>query len=163
MQEFHADRKDTYTSSRNGRKPTQRGNREAIMDFTDLTDAEVEQAIGKETLLIAFRKKAKANEEANKLCDKVEDRLRDFSPDGKLMLVRMDVDSNPEIKERFGILSVPNVVLFRGGVAVRAGWIGPWREDEADGQENAAEARPDRAARTLEEFLKRHLNSAESS
>ena len=51
----------------------------------------------------------------------------------------MDVETNPKTQERFGILSVPNLVLFNGSIELRSGWIGPWSDEG------------------LQEFLNEHL------
>ncbi|MEI7556930.1 thioredoxin [Candidatus Chlorohelix sp.] len=34
---------------------------------------------------------------------------------GKLKVVKMDVDDNPEIASKFGILSIPTMILFKNG------------------------------------------------
>ena len=38
--------------------------------------------------------------------------------DGLLKVGKMDVDSNPEVPLRFGIRSIPTLMVFRGGKAV---------------------------------------------
>ena len=35
--------------------------------------------------------------------------------DGKLRVVKIDADANPEILMRYGILSIPTLILFKGG------------------------------------------------
>jgi thioredoxin 1 len=37
---------------------------------------------------------------------------------GKLKVVKVDVDQNMEISSRYGIMSIPTVMLFKGGHAV---------------------------------------------
>jgi len=99
--------------------------REAEMDFVDLSDANLAATVAamvEPLLLIAFRTKE------NQICDQVEERLSKLSYQGKLRLARMDVETNPQTRERFGILSVPNVVLLKGSIEARGGWIGPWSE-----------------------------------
>lgn len=34
---------------------------------------------------------------------------------GKVIIAKLDVDQNPRITERFGIMSIPTTVLFKGG------------------------------------------------
>ncbi|MHB8510784.1 MAG: thioredoxin [Actinomycetota bacterium] len=34
---------------------------------------------------------------------------------GKLTVAKMDVDNNPDVSRRYGILSIPSMVLFVGG------------------------------------------------
>lgn len=35
---------------------------------------------------------------------------------GKLVIAKMDVDANPDVPRRYGILSIPSMLLFVGGV-----------------------------------------------
>jgi thioredoxin 1 len=39
--------------------------------------------------------------------------------EGKLTIAKLDIDSNPETARRFGILSIPSMLLFIGGVEKR--------------------------------------------
>lgn len=34
---------------------------------------------------------------------------------GKVIVVKVDVDQNPEVSGKFGIMSIPTTVLFKGG------------------------------------------------
>jgi putative thioredoxin len=43
--------------------------------------------------------------------------------DGAVVLAKVDVDSEPELAQRYGILSMPTVVLFSGGEPVE-GFVG---------------------------------------
>jgi len=38
--------------------------------------------------------------------------------DGKLKVVKVDIDQNMEVSTRFGILSIPTLMLFKGGQPV---------------------------------------------
>jgi thioredoxin 1 len=38
--------------------------------------------------------------------------------DGKLKVGKMDVDNNPEVSTRFGIRSIPTLMVFKGGKVV---------------------------------------------
>ncbi len=35
--------------------------------------------------------------------------------DGKLKVVKMDVDQNPETPAKYGVRGIPNLILFKGG------------------------------------------------
>jgi len=37
--------------------------------------------------------------------------------DGKLKVVKVDVDANPEIPPKFGIRGIPTLIIFKGGSA----------------------------------------------
>jgi thioredoxin 1 len=39
--------------------------------------------------------------------------------EGKLTIAKLDIDSNPETARRFGILSIPSMLLFVGGIEKR--------------------------------------------
>jgi len=96
------------------------------MDFLEVSDHDLQQTItepGQPPLLVAFR-----NAQCG-LCGGVEGSLLSLAEQelkNKLRLARMDVDTSPKSAEEFGILSVPNLVLFKGSADRRSGWIGPW-------------------------------------
>jgi len=46
----------------------------------------------------------------------VEDIAKEY--DGKLKVGKMDVDTNPDISMRFGIRSIPTLLVFKGGKVV---------------------------------------------
>ena len=48
-------------------------------------------------------------------CKAVEPVLRSLGADHGLRIVRVDVDANPGTASRYGVLSLPTVVLFSGG------------------------------------------------
>ena len=46
----------------------------------------------------------------------VEEMAKDY--DGKLKVGKLDVDNNPETSVRFGIRSIPTLLVFKGGKVV---------------------------------------------
>jgi thioredoxin 1 len=50
-----------------------------------------------------------------KPCDAIEPHLRGISEDRRVRLVRMNVDENVGVPSRYGVLSLPTVVLFTDG------------------------------------------------
>ena len=45
---------------------------------------------------------------------------------GKVMVAKLDVDAEPEIAQKFGVMSIPTVILFKDGVEVarQVGFVG---------------------------------------
>lgn len=37
---------------------------------------------------------------------------------GRLKVVKVDVDDNPDVSGRYGVMSIPTLILFKGGEAV---------------------------------------------
>jgi thioredoxin 1 len=54
-----------------------------------------------------------------KPCDAIEPHLRDLAEEwrGRARFVRVNADSSPTLAARYGVLSLPTVVLFSGGEA----------------------------------------------
>jgi thioredoxin 1 len=52
-----------------------------------------------------------------KPCDAIEPHLRGISADRGVRLVHMNVDENLGVPSRYGVLSLPTVILFRDGDA----------------------------------------------
>jgi thioredoxin 1 len=49
-------------------------------------------------------------------CKAIEPALEELAAaTGKVEFVRLDVDANPETADRYGVLSIPTVILFEGG------------------------------------------------
>ena len=49
-----------------------------------------------------------------KMAGPVLDKLADEFT-GKVEIVKMDVDENPQIPGKFGVMSIPTVIMFKGG------------------------------------------------
>lgn len=84
-----------------------------MSSFPDATETTTfEAAINAETAVIA-----KFQSEACVICRKVEPMLaataRRF--DGKLCVVDVDAEKNPELATRFNIRGLPTLILFKGG------------------------------------------------
>lgn len=43
--------------------------------------------------------------------------------DGQVKIVKMNVDENMEVPGRYGIMSIPTFIIFKGGQPVRT-WVG---------------------------------------
>ena len=52
-----------------------------------------------------------------KPCDAIEPALVALAADHDLPLVKVDIDATPGLASRYGVLSLPTVVLFVGGEA----------------------------------------------
>ena len=50
-------------------------------------------------------------------CEAIEPHLRALAEEwhGRARFVRVDVDANPTLSARYGVLSLPTVILFAGG------------------------------------------------
>lgn len=46
----------------------------------------------------------------------VEELSQDYA--GKLLVTKLDVDSNPEVAMKFGIRNIPTILFFKGGEVV---------------------------------------------
>jgi thioredoxin 1 len=52
---------------------------------------------------------------------------------GKARVVKVDIDANPEVAQRFGVRSIPTLLLFKGGAVVdrlvgNPGSLGPLKD-----------------------------------
>ena len=67
-------------------------------------------------------------------CDAIEPHLRALAEewDGRARFVRLNVDENLSVPGRFGVLSLPTVILFAGGEA-RATVVGAQRRERYEG------------------------------
>lgn len=96
------------------------------MDLPKVSDDDLGKTITESDqppLLVAFRKDQCTE------CDTVEGWLTSLAQGdlkNQFRLVAMNVKTCPKSAEDFGILSVPNLILFKGSADLRSGWIGPW-------------------------------------
>jgi thioredoxin 1 len=57
--------------------------------------------------------------------------------DGKLKIVKIDIDANPDIAQKYMILSIPNLKVFNQGQVVMGGEItGAWPEPQMKAKVN---------------------------
>ena len=47
----------------------------------------------------------------------VEELVQEYGP--RIRLAKLDVDANPNIAGKFGVMSIPTLILFKGGQAVQ--------------------------------------------
>ncbi len=52
-----------------------------------------------------------------KMIAPVIDQLAD-QHNGKVLVAKVNIDDSPEIAARYGIMSIPSIVLFKGGIKV---------------------------------------------
>ena len=48
-------------------------------------------------------------------CKAIEPALAELAASGSLDVVKLDIDANPVVASRYGVLSIPTVILFAGG------------------------------------------------
>lgn len=55
-------------------------------------------------------------------CRQIEPVLKEVAreEEGRLKVVRLDVDTNPETQSAYGVLSMPTLMVFRGGEPVKS-------------------------------------------
>lgn len=65
----------------------------------------------------------------------IEELAKDFA--GRAKVARVDVDTNQELATRYGVMSVPTIVIFKGGEEFKK-WVGFTSKDTlAQGLEEA--------------------------
>lgn len=84
------------------------------MAWRKLQAGEVDQAIGSGVVMLDFFQDACAP------CQVLEPRLEDFARRhrGELTIHQIDIDENAETPQRYGVMSIPTLLLFRDGEQV---------------------------------------------
>jgi thioredoxin 1 len=87
-----------------------------MSNVSPVTDAEFDQTVLKsdEPVLVDFW--AEWCSPCRMIAPIVEDIAGEF--DGKAKVLKMDIDANPQTPMSLGIMSIPTVILFKGGLAV---------------------------------------------
>lgn len=66
-----------------------------------------------------------------RLAEPIIEELSDLNA-GKLVVAKLDVDKNPKVAEKYGVMSIPTTILFKGGKEVDRvvgfGGKGPFEE-----------------------------------
>ncbi|MEK3732442.1 MULTISPECIES: thioredoxin [Paenibacillus] len=83
------------------------------MAIVNVTDASFDREIEKGTVLVDFWATWCP---PCKLIAPILDELDQEMPD--LKIVKVDVDDNPETASRFGVMSIPTLIVFKNGEAV---------------------------------------------
>jgi thioredoxin 1 len=81
-----------------------------------VTDAEFEQSVLKSTEPVLVDFWAEWCGPCRMIAPMVEDIAGEFATTAKVF--KMDIDANPQTPMSLGIMSIPTVILFKGGVAV---------------------------------------------
>ncbi|HZZ98556.1 MAG TPA: thioredoxin [Candidatus Saccharimonadia bacterium] len=82
------------------------------MPVQHITDAQFEEKVlksDKPVLLDFYAEWCGPCKLAAPILDKMADELKD-----KLTILKIDVDENPATSEKYGVLSIPTIVLFKG-------------------------------------------------
>lgn len=97
------------------------------MSLKEITDSEFEsQVIGSDIpVLVDFW--APWCGPCRILSPRIEEISKEY--DGKLEVVKVNVDENPNTADRYGVLSIPTLVLFKGGIPVERA-VGALPKDE---------------------------------
>ncbi|MCD6291669.1 MAG: thioredoxin [Anaerolineae bacterium] len=106
---------------RNGHRPSQEATRESRRASTGgrsiiLTDANFDQVITTSSVPVLVDFWADWCGPCHMIAPTIEQLAREF--DGRLVVGRLDVDANPRTAQRFGIMSIPTLLIFDHGQVV---------------------------------------------
>lgn len=82
-------------------------------DVMQVTDASFEQDVLKSDLPVLIDFWAEWCGPCRAIGPVVEDLAKEYA--GRLKVVKMNVDENPQTPSRYGVRGIPNLILFKGG------------------------------------------------
>ena len=82
----------------------------------DVTDADFEERVLGSTTPVLVDFWAEWCVPCHMVSPVVEEIARQFS--SKMRAVKLNVDDNPDVTRRFGVMSIPTLMLFKGGVEI---------------------------------------------
>lgn len=85
--------------------------------MADITDANFDQVVTKSTTLVLVDFWAPWCAPCRIIGPIVEELAKDYA--GKLTVVKMNVDDNSQTAAKFGIMSIPTLMIFKGGAPVK--------------------------------------------
>jgi thioredoxin 1 len=84
-----------------------------VGDVQQVTDASFEQDVLKSDLPVLIDFWAEWCGPCRAIGPVVEDLAKEYA--GRLKVVKMNVDENPQTPSRYGVRGIPNLILFKGG------------------------------------------------
>jgi thioredoxin 1 len=84
-----------------------------VAGLTEVTDATFDQEVLQASLPVLIDFWAPWCGPCKAIAPVVEELSREY--DGKLKVVKMNVDDNPSTPARYGVRGIPNLIVFKGG------------------------------------------------